>query len=257
VFPRIVAVVTGIVAGALLLALLALALVIPAYSTSSGPLPVAAQPAPTDPPSITVVGEGSASARPDQATIQVGVQVTRPTAVEALAEASRATEAVLAKLDELGIGRANVQTSGIGLFPVQEGNPKAPGAEPSLTGYRAFNQLTVLVRDLDRVGTILDGVVAAGANQVTGVRLGLSDDAPLRERAIQAAITTARPRADAMASGLRLKTDQVVSIREEGIFGPISAVEQGGKGGDGVPIEAGQLAVRVRIQVTFALVPVS
>lgn len=253
---RVPALVGGITTGVLILVLTLIGLVGPALGPRLGPPAVAAQLAPSQAQGITVIGEGSASARPDQATIHVGVQATRPTAAEALAEASRVTEMVLAKLDELGVGRANVQTSGIALFPVQEGPPKAPGGEPSVTGYRAMNQLTVLVRDLGRVGQVLDSVVGAGANQVMGVGLGLSDDTPLRERALQAAIATARPRADTLAGGLQLKTDDVLAIREEGSFGPISAIEQGGKGGDGTPIEPGQLTVRVRVQVTFALVPV-
>jgi uncharacterized protein YggE len=204
---------------------------------------------------ITVMGDGSASARPDQAWISVGVQTSKPTAAEALAEANAATEAVLARLDQLGIARANVQTSGLSLFPIQEGAPKQPGADPAITGYRAVNQLTVLVSDLNKVGQVLDGVVAAGANTVGGVRFGLKDDSALRAQALQDAIKSARPKADTMAAGLNLKTGQVLVVQEEGTFSPVApAAQLAGKGGD-VPIEAGQLTVRVRVQVTFALVP--
>ena len=248
----------GMVASAAVLALLLAAGGLVAYLVPvAGRVPVApvgAQTAPAGgPPSITITAEGSASAQPDQAIISVGVQSTKPTAAEALTETSRVTEAVLAKLDSFGIPRTSIQTSGISLFPVQEG-PARPGGEPAISGYRAGNQVTVMISDLGKVGQVIDGVVAAGANQVNGVRFGIRDDSALRNRAIQEAMKTARPRADAMAAGLGLKTDQVLAIREEGVFASMPAEAALGKGG-GVPIEPGQLAVNVRIQVVFALVP--
>lgn len=250
----------GMVVGAALLAGLLLAGGLLAFllpMTGRAPVgSVAAQPGPSsEPPSITISSEGTASAQPDEAAIIVGVQITRPTAADALAEANRVTEAVLSKLDSLGIPRANVQTSGVSLFPVQEG-PARPGGEPAISGYRAVNQLSVLINDLGRVGQVLDGVVAAGANQVMGVRFGIKDDTGLRNQATQEAMRLARPRADAVAAGLGLKTDAVLAIREEGAFVPVAlpAAEALGKGG-GVPIEPGQLTARVRYQVVFALVP--
>lgn len=249
----------GIVISAALLALLLTAGGLAAYLSPiigrASVAPVGAQTTPTSgPPAITITTEGSASAQPDQAIISAGVQATKPTAAEALAETSRVTETVLAKLDSLGIPRASVQTSGISLFPVQEG-PSRPGGEPAISGYRAINQVTVTINELGKVGQVLDGVVAAGANQVSGVRFGLRDDAALRNQALQAAMKVARPRADAIAAGLGLKTDQVLAIREEGVFSPVAvAAEALGKGG-AVPIEPGQLTVSVRVQVVFALVP--
>jgi uncharacterized protein YggE len=247
----------GAILGALLLALLLMAGGLLAYLIPiAGRAPVASVAAqtPGGPPSITVTSEGSASAQPDQATISVGVQATRPTAAEALAEANRATEAILAKLDEFGIPRANVQTSGVSLFPVQEG-PARPGGEPTISGYRAVNQLTVLIADLGKVGQVLDGVVAAGANQVSGVRFGIKDDSGLRAQAMQQAVQKSRPQANAIAAGLGLKTDQVLTIREEPTFGPVGVAADAAQRGGGVPIEPGQLTARVRVQVTFALVP--
>jgi uncharacterized protein YggE len=250
----------GVIVGAALLALLlaaggALAYLIPVVRTGA-PASVSAQTAPASrPPSITVTAEGTASAQPDQATISVGVQSTKPTASEALAETNRLTEAMLAKLGEFGIPRPNIQTSGISLFPVHEG-PARPGGEPAISGYRAVNQVTVLIADLGKVGQVLDGVVAAGANQVSGVRFGLKDDSALRTQAMQQAVQKARPQADAIAAGLGLKSDQVLEIREEPTFTPVAAAaDMAQTRGGAVPIEPGQLVARLRVQVTFALVP--
>jgi uncharacterized protein YggE len=243
--------------GATVLVLLLLAVGVIAYLTPGAarlaPAPVGAQAAPpAGPPSITVTAEGTASARPDQATITIGVQAVRPTAAEALAEANRQTEALLAKLDELGIPRPTIQTTGISLFPVQS-PPTQPGGEGQVTGYRAGNHVTVVITDLGRVGAILDGVVAAGANQISGVHFGLQNDSALRTQAMQQAVQKARPQADAIAAGLGFKAGDVLEVRDEPVFAvPVGqAVDSRGAA---VPIEPGQLTARVRVQVTFALV---
>ena len=99
------------------------------------------------------------------------------------------------------------------------------------------------------------GVVAAGANQVSGVRFGIKDDSGLRAQAMQQAVQKSRPQANAIAAGLGLKTDQVLEIREEPTFSPVGVAADAAQRGGGVPIEPGQLTARVRVQVTFALVP--
>jgi uncharacterized protein len=250
----------GILVSATMLALLLaagglLAYLIPVASRPASP--VGAQSAPTGgPPTIVVGAEGSASAQPDQATISVGAQAVKPTAAEALAEANRLTTAVLTKLTELGVPRANIQTSSINLFPVQEEKPGPGGGEPTITGYRAINQVTVLLDDLAKVGPVLDGAVTAGANQVNFVRFSIKDDAALRARAIQQAVAAARPRADAIAGGMNLKADQVVEIRDDAATGVVVPAAELAQRGGGTPIEPGQLTARARVQVTFSLVPV-
>lgn len=206
-------------------------------------------------PSITVVSDGVASTRPDQAWLTAGVQITQPTAAEALAEAGRVTEAVLLRLDSLGIERAQVQTTGLSLFPVYDTSPRPSGGEPVLIGYRAVSSLTIQVRDLDKVGTVLDGMVAAGANQIGGVRFGLRDDSALRAQAMQAAAAGARPLAQALATGLGVTLGEVLQVRvvDGAVPQPAAMAEVARSAPAGVPFEAGELTIRVRVQVTFGL----
>jgi uncharacterized protein YggE len=226
------------------------------FSPGMRPPAVSAQtPAAGGPPSITVTAEGRASGRPDQAMVSVGVETVRPTATEALTEANRQTEAILAKLDEFGIAREDVQTSGINLFPVHSEQPDpAMSGVPQITGYRAINQVTVLLKNLDQVGQVLDGVVTAGANQVQGVQFIIADDSALATQAMQQAVAAARPQADAIAAGMGLKSGEVLRIEQVPSAGPpVPLAQAAGKGG--VPIEPGQLTKQVQVQVTFALVP--
>ena len=68
-----------------------------------------------------------------------------------------------------------------------------------LTGYRVVRQMTAKVRDLDRLGDVLDGLVAAGANEVHGAQMSASDPSAAEHEALRAAITAARAKADALA----------------------------------------------------------
>jgi hypothetical protein len=199
---------------------------------------------------LTVAGEASLSVRPDQAIVAAGVMATKPTAAEALAEASRVIELGLKRLDELGIQRANVQTSGLSLSPVYD-DPQ-PGAEPKLVGHRASYQLTITIDDLNKVSPVLDGLVGVGLNQLAGVRFGLKEERTLRTQTLQAATAAARPKAEAMAAGLGLTLGPVLQVREEGV-GAVPPLPANEAVRAGVPIEAGQLTLRLRVQVTFAL----
>lgn len=242
--------------GGMLAYLLPASLNVPARGAANQPPSALAQSTtPQAPRVITVVAEGSANARPDRAWVTVGAQATRPTAAEALEASSQATEAVLAKLDELGIAREDVQTSGLSLHPVYaDPSPQEPGGEPRITGYNASNQLTVMVNDLGRVGMVLDSVVAAGANTIGGVRFGLSDDNALRAQALEQAVRAARPKAETMARGLNVGVGEVLEAREQGAITPVPVAMPAARAAGGVPVEGGQLTVTTHVQVTFEMV---
>lgn len=221
---------------------------------SAAPASVAAQASQGEPPGLSVVGDGAATARPDQATLSTGVQVTRASPSEALAEASRVTEVVLAKLDELGIPRTSVQTSGLSIFPVYDNSPRPGGGEPPIVGYRAGLQMTIVIANLDQVGRVIDGVVGAGANQVGGLRFGIRDEAALRHQALQEAFRVARAKADILAGAAGAKVGAVLVIREDSASTPIPLAQPAEAAPRaGLPIEGGQLTVRARIQVVFAI----
>jgi uncharacterized protein YggE len=216
--------------------------------------PVGAQePSDQDRRRITVIATGNAEGRPDQATLRVGAQAVRPTAAEALAEANRVVETVLAKLDELGIPRADVQTSALNLLPIRERPGQPAEGEGQISGYRASDMLTVRVADLARVGQVLDGAVAAGANQVGGVHFGLGDASALHGQALQDAVGSARGEAEVIAGPLGLRVGPVLSVEEVGGPTPVPLAAPAAKVAGATPIEPGQLTAQARVRVTFAV----
>ena len=131
---------------------------------------------------ISVAGQGSVDMIPDMATISLGVASQARTAGEALRVNSKATAAVLDQVSEAGIAARDVQTSGLSLSPVWS-NRSNSNTRPSVVGFAARNQVTVRVREIAKLGTILDLVVKSGANEFNGLRFGLQDSQAAREAA--------------------------------------------------------------------------
>ena len=113
---------------------------------------------------------------PDVATISTGVQTDADTAVEALrGSIRRKWSAVVARIRALGIPARDIQTASINLNPRYDYNNRGD-QPPSFLGYQASNQVTVKLRNLDRVGEVLDAMVEAGATNINGPHFSIEDD---------------------------------------------------------------------------------
>ena len=126
---------------------------------------------------ITVAGEGEASATPDVAYVTVGVQTQGATAASVVAENSRRMSAVLDAMRARGLGARDLQTSGLSVSPQFDRSQE-------ITGYQATNSVTVTVNEVERAGELLDAALAAGANRIGGLRFGIRDTAVLHQRAL-------------------------------------------------------------------------
>ncbi len=220
--------------------------------------PVAPAPAGTPgspPPRITVTGTGTVKARPDMAVITLGVASRGQTAAAALQANSRAVAAVLSRLKAAGIAPGDLQTSGLSLAPVWDQRMNAtPSEAPRIIGYQVRNTITVRVRALQSLGQILDAVVQEGANTFSGLRLSVSDPAPLADAARESAVRDAIRKARGMAAAAGLRLGPVIAIREAAAAVPRPvAMRSMEAAADAVPVEAGEVSVRASVTVEFAL----
>ena len=103
---------------------------------------------------VTVAGTGTVSAAPDMAEITTGVVTQAPTAAQALAANSQAMERLLQALGGLGVAARDIQTTNISVSPLRRQGRDGP--PPEITGYEVTNQVRVKVRDLSRLGRVLD-----------------------------------------------------------------------------------------------------
>lgn len=202
---------------------------------------------------IAVTGEGVVMAAPDMATISLGVTQTAATAKAAMDQTNAELGKVLANLKAAGIAGRDLQTSGVSLQP-QRSSSSSSASDIEVKGYTARNQLTVIERKIDTLGTILDAAVKDGANTLDSVQFGVADPAPLLDEARLRAVADARHRAEVItgAAGVRL--------------GPIAAITEGGgnmpgprgamfarAAADSMPVEGGELSFSVGINVTWQI----
>lgn len=215
----------------------------PATSSASGQAQSAAQGS-----GIIVQGQGSASATPDTAEIVLGVSIRAATVTEAQNEASSRMSQVIDRLTSLGIAKEQITTMRYSVFPQYAQNQV-------LTGYQVENMVNVKVKAVDRAGAILDGAVAAGANRVERVTLTIADPKPVASRAREVAMADAKAKADQLARLAGVGLGQAVSISEttSGLPSPRNGVAAAMPAEVAPPISAGEMEVRVSVQVSYAI----
>lgn len=204
---------------------------------------------------VTVSATGTVSATPDEATIQTGVSSEAKTAREALSKNSAAMAKVIAELKAKGIEAKDIQTTQFNIEPVyvypQEGKP------PVVTGYRAHNMVAVKVRDLDKLGDVLDQLVTVGANQMNGISFDVSKAETLKDEARKDAMANALRRAKLYAQAAGADVGEIVQISEDvSHAGPQPVVfkhARAAMAAEAAPVERGSVDLEARVTATWKL----
>jgi uncharacterized protein YggE len=179
-------------------------------------------------PTLTSSAEGSVEVTPDIVNVTLGVVSNGKTAAEALAANSKDMNAAIEAIRGAGIAEKDIATSGFNINPIYAPRPDNRPDEPAkVIGYEVSNQVTVIIRDLKASGAILDKVVAAGANQVTGISFDVADPAAPADAALKDAIAKARKKAELMAAAAGLKLVRIVSVTTDGAARPVFAAYDG------------------------------
>ena len=202
---------------------------------------------------VTVAGTGTVSAAPDMAEITTGVVTQAPTAAQALAANSQAMERLLQALGTLGVAARDIQTTSISVSPLRR--QSRDGQPPVITGYEVTNQVRVKVRDLSRLGGVLDQQVGQGANLVHGIQFGRQEPAPLLDEARKRAMADARRKAELYAAAAALKVGRVVAVQEAGAASPRPEMASRAMMSAAVPVAPGEQEIQASVTVTFTLEP--
>lgn len=212
------------------------------------PLACAAQ---AGPARITVTGQGAVSARPDLATVSLGVTTEGATAAEALGRNSTELGRVLDRLRKAGIAERDLQTSGLSLNP--NWTQPQDGSAPRIRGYVASNQLTVRVRALETLGGILDAVVADGANTLNGISFGLADPGPAQDEARRLAVASARAKAQLLTQAAGVGLGPVVEISEGAGYQPPMPMFRAAASAAPVPVAEGEVETTAEVTIVYEL----
>jgi len=199
---------------------------------------------------VTVTGEAAVAIAPDAAVIRIGVGSQEKTEREASDANARQMTAVLAAIKDSGIAERDIQTSRLSLQPQYDPNKSGTAR---LTGFQATNQVTVKIRDIEKLAAVLDRAIAAGANEMSGIEFVVSEQSKMLDQARDDAIADAHRKAELYAKAAGAKLGKVVSISEEGPAPqprPMQALRAGA-----VPISPGEQTLRAIVSVSYELAP--
>jgi uncharacterized protein YggE len=161
---------------------------------------------------VSVSGTGVVKLDPDTANINLGVVSNDESLEVAQQTVSENLASITQSLTDAGIAAEDIQTSSYNVYPVPEYD--RDGNYVGVERYEVSAGLTVIVRDIDSVGTVLDGAVEAGANNVWGISFYVDDPSSAASQARQAAVDDARAKADELATAGGMVIVNIISIDE-------------------------------------------
>ena len=212
------------------------------------------------PRTITVSGEGKVKTKPDTALISAGVVTEAATAREALNKNSDQMQEVMAGMREAGIADDDLQTAQFSVSPIYSRPTRKPGAprvDPKIVGYRVSNTATGIIRDLKKVGSILDKVITLGANSVSGPSFFVDKPGPLLDEAREKAVADALRKARLLAQAAKVQLGAIQTIREGGGYAPQPRMMNRAMAMDmeakAVPIAAGSQEIRASVNIVLAI----
>ncbi len=210
---------------------------------------------------LSITGSGEVKAAPDIAIISLGVTSQAKTAGEALAQNTKDMSALLDSLKGDGITEKDLQTSNFSVQPVYNRVKASSSQEPqnpTIIAYRVSNQLTAIVRDLDKLGSILDKSVSAGSNQFNSLQFSIDKPAPLRDKARKQAVNDAKRKAEIYAQAAGVTLGNIVTISESGGYRPPQPIGRHNARmlaaeAAPVPIAQGEQSVSVSVNIVWEI----
>ena len=202
------------------------------------------------PPAISVTGEATVSVPPDQAQIDGGITSEAKTAREASDANNTAMGKVLLALKGAGIEEKDVQTSRLSLQPQSPPNRTGPAA---IVSYRASNRVTVRLRDVTKVASVIDTLVGAGANEIGGINFLVTQASKLLDEAREQAVADARRKAEIYARAAGVTLGAPLSISEQGSPSPMPFRKMAAGMAASAPVAQGEETLVVTVSVSWAI----
>lgn len=211
----------------------------------------------TPPPSLQASGQGIEYVVPDIAIVTLGVTSRGRTASDALAANSTDLQAAIDAVKGSGVDEKDIGTSNFSIYPVYAMNSDGTQTQPpKIVGYEVSNEVRVTIREIANSGAILDKVVTAGANRVSGISFDSADRKTPEDAALKSAIGEARRKAELMAAAAGVKLGRILSVStSEANGGPQPVFARMEMKASAVPVMPGQQQVTVDASITYEIAP--
>lgn len=212
---------------------------------------------------ITVSGTGEAYAKPDLALITFSVRNESKTVSSAMAENTANMNAIISVIKSKGIKDKDLKTTSFNVYPRYEWQKEQAETWPHsegkrvLVGYEISQSLQVKIRDLNKMGEIIQGATDAGANQVGSLQFTIDDQDSLKKEARKEAIEEAKEKAEELADQLGIKLVRITSFSEGGVvprYYDYALKESAISSESPMPqIETGENKIEVSVSITFEI----
>lgn len=208
-------------------------------------------------PRIVVIGEGESTLKPDLALLSLSVMREAATAREAMTANNDAMAKIVAAMKESGIADRDLQTAGIQIAPRYNYTNKPDGSqEAQLVAYQVTNTIAIRVRDLARTGEVIDKSVTLGVNQGGNITFANDNPEAALTEARKKAVANAMEKAKTLAEAAGVSLGRVIEMSEMNYSqppAPILAKAYADGAAGAAPVEAGENAYRIQVNMTFEL----
>ena len=205
------------------------------------------------PRTVSVSGSGSVSIVPDIAYVSIGVHTDADTASDAVDKNTVQTQKVIDSLKSGGVAEEDIRTTNFSIWPNQRYDDQG---QPTSTTYAVDNTVYVTVRDITKMGDLLDEAITAGANTIYSISFDLADKTADMAKARDLAVKSAQDQASQLAAsaGVELGEIQTISYYDSGAY-PYADYGKGGGGGAApamaVPINPGTMTLTTSVSITY------
>jgi len=211
---------------------------------------------------ITVSDKGEIYAKPDLALTTFSVVTEAKTVAQAMSQNTEKMNAIIDEMKKQGVDEKDLKTISFNIYPRYEYRrtteiiPYPPGTRV-LVGYEVSQSLQVKIRDMTKIGQIIEGATEAGANQVGDLQFTIDKQDELKEQAREEAITKAKDKAKEIASQLGINLVRVTNFSETSIvpryYGLEKAMALGGGEAEAPEIETGENKIEVTVSITYEI----
>lgn len=208
----------------------------------------------SNPRILTVTGSGKAFLTPDIVYINIGVHTEGADAADVVASNNTQSQKVMDALKEFNVANKDIQTANFSIYPQQQYDEKG-----KVTGiiYIVDNTVSVTLRDLSKVGVILDAAVGSGANSINSIQYDAEDKSQALSQARKAAVADAKTQASELADAAGVKLGPIQNINVYSTPTPMPVYEAKGAGAldvaSSVPVSAGQLVVTIDVNIVYEI----
>ena len=204
---------------------------------------------------LNVSGNGTVYLTPDIAYIYIGVHTDNTDIAQAVSANNTQAQAVVEALKGAGVAANDIQTSSFNVYSSQKTDPASGLANGY--NYGVDNTVYVTVRDLTKLGNLLNVAVGAGANSINSIQFDVADKTVAMTQARQKAMDNAASLAGELAQTAKVKLGEIQSISYTD-YSPSPYYGMGGGGGASapnasVPIQPGQQQISVTVSVTYGI----